>query len=141
MMENLTELDLDIIDLQLLDALQHDASISNQALADKVHVSPPTCLRRVKRLHALGLIERTVSILNADALRPWLGAGLTAIVEVTLEQQSAEQQGQGKQQNTAQHGLRATTLTRVSSRWPNGLAFMMPQRSSRPKSLERLHHR
>ena len=47
-MESIT---LDAIDLQLLDLLQHDAAQSNQALAERVHVSPPTCLRRVKRLH------------------------------------------------------------------------------------------
>ena len=39
-----------ILFLQLLDSLQRDASLSNVALADKVNVSPPTCLRRVKRL-------------------------------------------------------------------------------------------
>ena len=59
----LTELELDIIDLQLLDALQQDASISNQALAERVHVSPPTCLRRIKRLRELGLIEAQVALL------------------------------------------------------------------------------
>jgi len=42
--------ELDAIDLQLLDAMQRDASISNVSLADRVNVSPPTCLRRVKRL-------------------------------------------------------------------------------------------
>ena len=42
--------ELDAIDLQLLDSLQRDASLSNVALAEKVNVSPPTCLRRVKRL-------------------------------------------------------------------------------------------
>ncbi|MEG2630964.1 MAG: winged helix-turn-helix domain-containing protein, partial [Comamonas sp.] len=36
---------LDEIDLQLLDLLQRDASLSNQALAERVNVSPPTCLR------------------------------------------------------------------------------------------------
>ena len=83
---------LDAIDWRLLAQLQSDASLSNQQLAQRCHLSPPTCLRRVKRLHALGLIERTVGILSADALRPLLGAGLTAIVEVTLEQQGDEQQ-------------------------------------------------
>ena len=78
----LTELELDIIDLQLLDALQHDAAISNQALAEKVHVSPPTCLRRIKRLRELGLIEGQVARLQ--------GFGLTAPVEVSLERQGAE---------------------------------------------------
>jgi Lrp/AsnC family transcriptional regulator, leucine-responsive regulatory protein len=81
---------LDDIDHRLLRALQIDASLSNQALAAQMHVSPPTCLRRVKRLHDLGLIERQVAILNADRLKPLLGAGLTAIVEVSLTAQTEE---------------------------------------------------
>jgi len=86
----LTELELDIIDLQLLDALQQDASISNQALAERVHVSPPTCLRRIKRLRELGLIEAQVALLSSDALARLQGFGLTALVEVSLERQGAE---------------------------------------------------
>ena len=57
-----TESELDPIDLQLLDALQQDASLSNVALAERVHVSPPTCLRRIKRLVEGGWIERQVAI-------------------------------------------------------------------------------
>ena len=77
---------LDALDWRLLDHLQRDASLSNQALADKVHVSPATCLRRVRRLEEAGLIERRVALLSADRL----GAGLTAIVEVTLDHQATE---------------------------------------------------
>ncbi|MBS7806195.1 Lrp/AsnC family transcriptional regulator [Variovorax sp. PCZ-1] len=83
-------LELDEIDIRLLQSLQNDASLSNQDLAAKVHVSPPTCLRRVKRMHDLGLIERQVAVLNADRLKPLIGAGLTAIVEVTLIEQTEE---------------------------------------------------
>ena len=82
--------ELDAIDLQLLDALQTDAAQSNQALAERVHVSPPTCLRRIKRLHSAGLIERQVAILQPDRLAVMLGYGLHAIVEITLERQGAE---------------------------------------------------
>ena len=82
--------DLDAIDLHLLQALQADASLSNQDLAAKVHVSPPTCLRRVKRLHELDLIERQVAILQPDRLKAVIGAGLTAIVEITLTEQTEE---------------------------------------------------
>ena len=82
---------LDTIDLRLLDLLQQDASLSNLALAQAVHVSPPTCLRRVKRLQEAGLIERQVAVLHADKLGAMLGHGLEAIVEVTLERQGAEQ--------------------------------------------------
>ncbi|MDF1484554.1 Lrp/AsnC family transcriptional regulator [Ramlibacter sp. H39-3-26] len=81
---------IDDIDLRLLDALQCDASLSNQALAEQVHVSPPTCLRRVKRLRELGLIERQVALLSPDRLAPVIGHGLTAIVEVSLDRQDAQ---------------------------------------------------
>jgi Lrp/AsnC family transcriptional regulator, leucine-responsive regulatory protein len=87
---NNESLTLDAIDLRILAALQTDASPSNQALAAQVHVSPPTCLRRVKRLTDLGVIERHIAILSADKLKAIVGHGLTAIVEVTLTQQNAE---------------------------------------------------
>ncbi len=89
-LESNFSIELDTIDLHLLQALQTDASQSNQALAALAHVSPPTCLRRVKRLHELGLIERQVAILNADRLKQTIGAGLTAIVEVSLTEQTEE---------------------------------------------------
>ena len=86
----MNEIDIDAIDVRLLDQLQRDASQSNQALAEKVHVSPPTCLRRVKRLQDAGLVERQVAILSADKLAPVLGHGLTAIVEISLDRQDAD---------------------------------------------------
>ena len=84
--------ELDASDWRILQQLQQDASLSNQALAERCHLTPPTCLRRVRRLQQLGLIERTVAVLGADALRRHTGAGLTAIVEVTLDVQAEERQ-------------------------------------------------
>ena len=83
--------DLDSIDLKLLEALQTDASLSNQALAARVHISPPTCLRRVKRLRDAGLIERQIALLSPDKLSVLLGHGLTAIIEITMDRQGAGQ--------------------------------------------------
>lgn len=77
---------LDAIDLRLLDQLQRDASLSNQALAERCHVSPATCLRRVRRLVEAGVIERRVALLSPQRL----GAGLTAIIEISLDHQAAE---------------------------------------------------
>ena len=84
------QIDIDATDLLLLTQLQHDASLSNQALAELVHVSAPTCLRRVKRLVDAGLIERQIAVLNADKLAEKQGHGLTAIVEITLDRQDEE---------------------------------------------------
>ena len=81
---------LDATDLKLLDLLQTDASLSNQAMAERVHVSPPTCLRRVKRLHDAGLITRQIAVLDTDKLAAITGHGLSAIVEITLDRQGAE---------------------------------------------------
>ncbi len=83
---------LDATDLAVLEQLQADASLSNQDLAARVHVSPPTCLRRVKRLHEAGLIERQVAILSPDRLAALLGHGLQAVVEITLERQGNQEQ-------------------------------------------------
>jgi Lrp/AsnC family leucine-responsive transcriptional regulator len=83
-------LDIDAIDLQLLSLLQRDASLSNQDLAARVHTSPPTCLRRVKRLHDAGLIERQIAILNPQLVAQAVGHGLTAIVEITLDRQDGD---------------------------------------------------
>ncbi|MDO8718765.1 MAG: Lrp/AsnC family transcriptional regulator [Polaromonas sp.] len=85
------EISIDATDIKLLEALQQDASLSNQALAERVHVSPPTCLRRVKRLRDAGLIEREIALLNPDKLAAVLGHGLTALVEISLDRQGAEQ--------------------------------------------------
>ncbi|HSB24078.1 MAG TPA: Lrp/AsnC family transcriptional regulator [Burkholderiaceae bacterium] len=77
---------LDEVDHRLLTLLQDDASLSNQALAEAAHVSPATALRRVRRLIEQGVIERQVAIVSPHAFE----SGLTAIVEVTLDRQSAE---------------------------------------------------
>ncbi len=77
---------MDATDLRLLAELQRDAARSNQDLAEAAHVSAATSLRRVRRLTDAGVIERTVAVLSPEAL----GHGLTAIVEITLDQQSAE---------------------------------------------------
>ena len=77
---------LDNTDRRILNLLQQDCALTNQELAERVHVSAPTCLRRVRRLVEEGVIERHIAIVSPQSL----GTGLTTIVEVTLERQSAE---------------------------------------------------
>ena len=77
---------LDATDHRLLDLLQQDASRSNQDLAAAAHISAATCLRRVRRLVEAGAIERRIALLSSERL----GAGLTAIAEVTLDREGAE---------------------------------------------------
>ena len=79
---------LDDLDKRILSQLQQDAALTNHALAALVHASPPTCLRRVNRLIKEGVIARQVALLAPEKV----GAGLTAIVEITLDHQATEKQ-------------------------------------------------
>jgi Lrp/AsnC family leucine-responsive transcriptional regulator len=77
---------LDDLDRRILNTLQVDASHTNAELAELVHVSQPTCLRRVKQLTENGVIERQVAIVSPDKV----GVRLTAIVEISLDVQAAD---------------------------------------------------
>lgn len=76
----------DRIDRAILKALQKDASISNVALADKVKLSAPACLRRVERLKQAGLIKKIVAVLDYEAL----DAGMVVIIGVVLDRSTPE---------------------------------------------------
>jgi Lrp/AsnC family leucine-responsive transcriptional regulator len=76
----------DELDRRILTQLQADASLSNVALAARVHASPATCLRRVARLRKLGVIERQVALLDPAQV----GEGVTLVLEITLDSQADE---------------------------------------------------
>ncbi|MBN6152061.1 Lrp/AsnC family transcriptional regulator [Xanthomonas sp. AmX2] len=59
----------DRLDLKILDVLQQDARITNQALADRVALSPSACLARVRALEARGLIRGYRAHVAVDRIR------------------------------------------------------------------------
>ncbi|MCW7536846.1 Lrp/AsnC family transcriptional regulator [Aquabacterium sp. A7-Y] len=68
-MRNLTRvLQLDAIDRAILQVLQSNARLSNVELAERVHLSPSACLRRVKQLEDSGVIAQYVALLNPKAV-------------------------------------------------------------------------
>ncbi len=71
---------MDRTDLKLLALLQHDAALSHADLAERVHLSPSQCSRRIARLVADGVITRQVALLDEGAL----GLGVEAYVTVRL---------------------------------------------------------
>ena len=79
-------MNLDTIDLRILAELQADGSLSNVALARRVHLSPSPCLARVKALESSGMISRYVALVNAQAL----GLGLNVFISISLKTQSRE---------------------------------------------------
>ena len=75
---------LDDIDRRILNALQQDASLSIQDIADKVGLSTNPCWRRIKRLEDEGVILRRVALLDPATV----GLGITVFVSVRTENHS-----------------------------------------------------
>ncbi len=75
---------LDATDWRILRELQADGRITNLALAGKIGLSPPPCLRRVRALEEAGLITGYTALLDETAL----GFALTAFAMVRLHNQA-----------------------------------------------------
>ena len=75
---------LDKVDRKLLNLLQKDNQTPTRTLAEKVHISQPTCLRRIRDLREAGIISADVAMVNPFAL----GYGMLAFLEVSLSNQS-----------------------------------------------------
>lgn len=76
--------DLDAIDIRILRELQQDGRITNVELSQRVGISAPPCLRRVRKLEEAGIIRGYRAILNG----PSLGYDLVAFCMVGLKHQS-----------------------------------------------------
>ncbi|MEM7490254.1 MAG: Lrp/AsnC family transcriptional regulator, partial [Pseudomonadota bacterium] len=74
---------LDGTDIRLLSALQDDATLRLDALAERAGISTATAQRRVRRLRETGVIRGTVALLDGARL----GHPLTAIIMVELERE------------------------------------------------------
>ena len=82
----MTILKLDRIDRRILAELQLDGGLSNQALAERVGLSPSPCLRRVKALEEAGVIGKRVTLLD----RKKLGLSLTALIQISMDRHTPE---------------------------------------------------
>ncbi|WP_110687873.1 Lrp/AsnC family transcriptional regulator [Salinicola aestuarinus] len=79
-------LTLDRFDRAILDIVQRDGRISNQALAERIGLSPSPCLRRVKALEDNGLILGYRAVVDS---RP-LGYDLMALLHISMDLHTAE---------------------------------------------------
>ena len=73
---------LDRLDMQILDALQRDATLSMAQLGAQVGLSSTPCWKRVKRLEDEGFIERRVAVIN----RHKVGLPVTVFVSIRAGQ-------------------------------------------------------
>lgn len=77
---------IDNIDRSILRVLQHDASLSQRDLAEKVGLSQNACWRRLKALRDSGLLKGETVRLDSEQL----GLGLTVFVLVRTRHHSAD---------------------------------------------------
>lgn len=85
---------LDSTDRKILALLQEDGSLSVAELADRLHMTPPPCWRRLRRLKEAGILERQIWLLNAPAL----GLGLFVYASVKLATHDAKAVTQFREQ-------------------------------------------
>lgn len=78
---------LDRIDRRILSALQADGRLTNQALSERVALSPSACLARVRRLERTGVIQGYHARLDPFMVE----VGLVLFAEVTLHGHSPEE--------------------------------------------------
>lgn len=77
---------LDRYDRQILDVLQQDGRISNQELAERIALSPSSCLRRLRALEESGLIRGYRALLDARKL----GLSLMALIHISMDRHTPE---------------------------------------------------
>ncbi|MGQ0741437.1 MAG: Lrp/AsnC family transcriptional regulator [Alphaproteobacteria bacterium] len=76
-----SKVELGVEERRLIQLLQRNNQLTNAQLASKANLSPPTCLRRLRRLRSERVIVGDVSLVDPTKL----GKGLTAFVQITLE--------------------------------------------------------
>jgi len=77
---------LDKVDRRLLNLLQKNNRTPTRTLAEKAHISQPTCLRRIRDMRAAGIISADVAMVDPFSL----GYGMLAFLEVSLSNQADE---------------------------------------------------
>lgn len=77
---------IDEIDFKILSILYEDADITNKELAAKMGIAPSTCLERVRRLNASGVIKSYNCNVNFQAI----GGHIEAMAALKLARQTEE---------------------------------------------------
>ena len=79
--------ELEPADIRILDTLQGEGRLTNQALAERVGLSASPCWRRVNRLEQDGVIAGYRSVLD----RQKIGHGVLAFIRVRIDSHSEEE--------------------------------------------------
>lgn len=78
------KIEMDRIDIQIIEQLQNNARLTNKELAAAAGLAPSTCLARVQKLRASGVLRG----FHAEVAPEALGIGLQALIAVQLQKHS-----------------------------------------------------
>ncbi|MGV3654525.1 MAG: Lrp/AsnC family transcriptional regulator [Noviherbaspirillum sp.] len=79
-------MELDKFDRRILEILQQEGRISNNDLADRIGLSPSSCLRRMRALDESGLVVGYHALLDARRL----GLSLMALVHISMDRHTPD---------------------------------------------------
>jgi Lrp/AsnC family leucine-responsive transcriptional regulator len=119
----------DEIDITLLNILQQNGRISNAELAQRVGLTPPTVLRRVKLLEEHGYIRGYVALVNPLAL------GLTVTAFIFVETTAGCDLDEMVAELSQLPGVQE--VQRLIGEW----CFLLKVRTTNPQTLEDLVYR
>lgn len=83
---------MDLVDREIVQLLQEDASLTARELAEHVGLTPTPCWRRVQNLEAAGVITKRVALVDPAAVN----LNVTALVQIRTNDHSAEWLGQSQ---------------------------------------------
>lgn len=78
---------MDNVDRQILEILQRNGRLSNISLAEEIGLSPPSVLRRVKKLEEKKIIKEYVALVDREKI----GKNLLVFINISIKTQSEEQ--------------------------------------------------
>lgn len=73
---------LDELDRKILYFLQRDASLTIKEIAEKVHLSPTPCWKRIQRMEEAGVIRARVALLDPEKV----DASVTVFIAIKTDQ-------------------------------------------------------
>ena len=100
---------MDATDRKMLAVLQEEGRISNAALAERLHLSPSPCLRRMRALEQEGVIAGYRAVLD----RQKLGIPMTVFVELKVDGHS----DRSAAKSTKRHDQAKKALQELYTAW------------------------
>ena len=79
--------EIDAIDRQIIDILQHDARLPVKTIADRVSLSSPTVSARIERLQKEGVISGYMAVVNPEVFDYRIKAFINLEVEPTQKKE------------------------------------------------------